>query len=83
MVQLFQYHKDLHACLDHVTIDLGGVNFESLPQTIAWVKANHPSGSFYVFMNLNTLLHALGSSHLSDKNFDDERCHATRGCFEN
>ena len=34
-------------------------------------------------MDMNTLLDALGSSHLSDKDFLDERYHAQKGRFEN
>ena len=34
-------------------------------------------------MDMNTLLDALGSSHLSDKDFLDEKYHAQKGRFEN
>ena len=73
----------MQACLGHNTVDLGGVKFQSLSQTITWVSSNLPAGSYHVFMDLNTLLDALGSSHLADKDFIDEKYHATRGKFEN
>ena len=81
--QFVQDHKYLQACLGYDYVDLGGVKFESLPQTIAWVSANLPSGSYYVFMDLKTLLDALGSFHLSDKDVIDETYHDTRYRFEN
>ena len=64
-------------------VDLGGVKFKSLPQTIAWVSVNSPSSSYRVFMNIHTLLDYLGSFHLSNKDFIDEKYHATRGRFDN
>ena len=64
-------------------MEIGGVKFESLPQTIAWVQSNLPSNLYDVFMDINTSLDALGSSHLSDKDFIDEKYHAKRGRFEN
>ena len=59
-------------------MEIGGVNFEALPQAIAWVKSYFPSGSYHVIMDMNTLLDALKSSHLSDKYFLDERYHAQK-----
>lgn len=35
IAQLFQDYKDLHVCLDHNTVDFGGVKFELHPQTVA------------------------------------------------
>ena len=60
-------------------MEIGGVNFEALPQAIAWVKSYFPSGSYHVIMDINTLLDTLESSHLSDKDFLDERYH-TQNC---
>ena len=81
--QLFSLQKKLQACIGQVVVELGGVKFESPPQTIAWVKSNLPSDSYHVFMDLNTLLDALRSSHLSDKDFIDEKYHAQKDKFEN
>ena len=64
-------------------MEIDVVKFESLPQMIDWVKSQLPSGSYHVFMDMNTLSDALGSSHLSDKEFFDERYHAQKGRFEN
>ena len=59
-------------------MEIGGVNFEAFPQAIAWVKSYLPSGSYHVIMDMNTLLDALGSSRLSDKDFLDERYHTQK-----
>ena len=83
VLHLSQDHRDFQACLGHDAVDLGGVKFEYLPQTIAWVTTNLPSGSYYVFIEINTLLDDLGPSCLSDKDFIDEKYHTTRGRFEN
>lgn len=50
---------------------------------IVWVQSHLPSGSYHVFMDTNTLLDALGSSRLSNKDFIDETYHAQKNRFEN
>ena len=81
--QLFSLQKELQACIGQDVMEIGGVKFESLPQTITWVNSQLSSESYHVFMDMNTLLDALGSSHLSDKDSIDERYHAQKGRFEN
>ena len=49
VLHLSQDHRDLQACLSHDMVDLGGVNFESLLRTIAWVTTNLPSGLYTTF----------------------------------
>ena len=73
----------MQACLGNNTVDLDGVKFQSLPQTITWISANHSSSSYHVCMDLNTLLYVLRSSHLSDEDFTDEKYYATREKLEN
>ena len=75
-------HQELQASIGQHMVDIRGVKFESLRQTTAWITSNLTSGSYHVFMNVNTLLDALGSSHLYDKDFIDEKYHAQKGKFE-
>ena len=83
IVQLLSLQKELRTCIGQDIVEIGGVKFESLPQTIAWVQSQVHSGSYHVSMDMNTLLDVLGSSHLSDKDFIDEKYHAQKGRFEN
>ena len=76
-------HQELQASIGQHMVEIRGVKFESLRQTTAWITSNLPSGSYHVFMDVITLLDALGSSHLSDKDFIDEKYHAQKGKFEN
>ena len=64
---LLQSQNNLQSFIGQGVVEVGGVKFESLPQTIAWVNINLLSGSYHVFMDLNRLRDALASSHLSDK----------------
>ena len=72
VLQLVQAHKDLQTYRGHDTVDLDGVKFDLLLQTINWVSLNLPSSSYYVFLEINTFVDALGASHLCDKDFIDE-----------
>ena len=60
-------------------VKISGVKFESLRQTTSWIISNLSSDSHHVFMDVNILLDALGSSRLFDKNFIDEKYHAQKG----
>ena len=40
VLQLSKDYRNLQACFDYDTVDLGGVKFESLAQTIDWVTTN-------------------------------------------
>lgn len=73
--QLFSLQKELQVCIGQDVVEIGGVNFKLLPQTITWVKSHLTSSSYHVFIGTNTLLYALGSSNLSDKDFIDEKYH--------
>ena len=64
-------------------VNISGVKFESLRQTTSWIISNLSSVSHHVFMDVNTLLDALDSSRLFDKNFIDEKYHAQKGKFKN
>ena len=46
---------------------------------MSWIISNLSSDSHHVFMDVNILLDALGSSRLFDKNFIDEKYHAQKG----
>ena len=64
-------------------VEIGSVTFESLRQKTAWTKAHLPSGAYFDFNDVITLLDALGSVHLSNKYFIEEKYHAFRGKFDN
>ena len=74
---------NLQAYIGQDVVEIGGVTFESLRQTTAWVKVHLPSGAYFDFNNAITLLDALGSVHLSNKDFMEEKYHASRGKFDN
>ena len=69
-------HQELQASIGQHVVKIDGVKFESLHQTTAWITSNLPSFSYHVFMDVNTLLDAIGSSHLFEKDFIDEKYHA-------
>ena len=63
-------------------VKIGGVKFGSLRQNTSLITSNLSSGSYHVFMDVNTLLDALSSSHLSDKDSINEKYHAQRVTFK-
>ena len=69
----------LQAYIGQDVVEIGGVNFESLRETTAWVKVHLPLGTYFDFNDMITLLDALGSVHLSNKDFMEEKYHASRG----
>ena len=59
-------HKNLQACIGNNVVDIGGVMFELVHQTTAWVTKFLPSAEYFTFNDVITLLDALGSIHLSN-----------------
>ena len=74
---------DLKACMGQESVKMGGVKLESLLHTTSWVKRELPCSSYHVFHDPITLLDAVGASQMSNKEFLDERYHASRGKFGN
>ena len=64
-------------------MEIGGVRFESLPKPTAWVGTHLLSGAEYLFLDAPILLDMVTSSNMSDKEFLEEKCQASRGKFEN
>ena len=81
--QLSAKQDNLQACIGQDVVEIGGVNFESLRETTAWVKVHLPLGTYFDFNDVITLLDAPGSVHLSNKDFMEEKFHASRGKFDN
>ena len=52
-------------------IEIGGVQFQSLSQTIAWVRSDLPSNCYSVFQDIMTLLDLIGTSNFSHSDFLD------------
>ena len=69
-------HKELQLSIGQDMMIIESVKFESLPQSTAWFVANLSSRSYHVFTYMNTFLDVLDSSHMSDKEFIDEKYHA-------
>jgi len=57
--------------------------FQSFHQTTAWVIKYLPSYEYFIFNDVITLLDALGSIHLPDRDFLEEKYHASPGKFDN
>ena len=74
---------DLSSRIGQEVIEIGGVQFQSLSQTIAWVRQELPSNAYFVFQDVMTLLDLLGTSNLSDNDFLDGQYKATRANFVN
>ena len=64
-------------------IEIGGVQFQSLFQPIAWVRSDLPSNYYFVFKDIMTLLDLIGTSNLSDSDFFDGQYKASRANFVN
>ena len=62
---------DLTSRIEQDTIGIGGVKFQSLSQTIAWVCSDLLSTDYFVFKDIMTLLDLIGISDLSDSDFID------------
>ena len=60
---------ELTSRIDQDTIEIGGVHFQSLAHTTAWVNNKLPSNDFFVFQDVVTLLDLIGISHLSNSDF--------------
>ena len=76
-------HKNLQACISNNLVDIGGVMFDSVNQTTAWVSKYLPSAEYFTFNDVITLLDDLGSIHLSNRDFLEEKYLASRGKFNN
>ena len=57
--------------------------FEYVHQTTAWVVTHLPSSGYFTFNDVITLIDALRSIHLSNRDFLEEKHHASRGKFDN
>lgn len=73
----------LQVSIGQYIVNIDGVKFESLLQTTYLVTSNLPSESYHIFMYVNNLLDAHGSSYLPDKDLIDENYHAQKGKLEN
>ena len=59
------------------------MKFESHLLTTFYITSKLPLGSYHVFIDVNILLDALGSSNLSDKDFIGDKYYAQKGKLEN
>ena len=75
--------SDLTSRVGQDAIEIGGVHFQSLSQTIAWVRTSLPSNAYFVFQDIMTLLDLIGTSNLSDNDFLDGQYKANRANFVN
>ena len=75
--------REMQACIGQHSVEIGGIRFESLPQTTTWVRSHLLSGAYFLFMDVPILLDIVTSSNMSDKEFLDEKYQASRGRFEN
>ena len=73
----------MQAYIGQLSVEIGGVRFESLPQTTTWVRSNLLSGAYFLFMDAPILLDMVTSSNMLDKEFLDEKYQTSRGKFEN
>ena len=60
---------DLSSRIGQEVIEIGGVQFQSLAQTIAWVRRELPSNAYFVFQDMMTLFDLLGTTNLSYNDF--------------
>ena len=63
---------DLTSIIGEDAIEIGGVYFQSLSQTIAWVRSRLPSNAYLVFQDVMTLFDLIGTSNLINNEFLDE-----------
>ena len=64
-------------------VDLGGENFESLPQTVSWVRREQVSNTYYLFLDLISLLNVIGASNRLDNDFTDKQYRVAQLNFVN
>ena len=64
-------------------MEIGGVRFESLPQTTVWVRTELLSRVYYLFIDAPILLDMVTFSDMLDKELLDEKNQASLGKFEN
>ena len=83
MSSVIERKQDMQAYIGQLSVEIGGVMFESLSQTTSWVRTNLLSGAYYLFLDAPILLDMVTSSNMSDKEFLDEKYQASRGKFEN
>ena len=60
---------NLSSRIEQEVIEIGGVQCQSLSQTIAWVRQELPSNAYFVFQDIMTLMDLLGTSNLSYNDF--------------
>ena len=59
------------------------MQFQSLSQTIAWMRSDLPSNYYFVFQDIMTLLDLIGTSNLSDSNFFNRQYKTSQANFDN
>ena len=64
-------------------LDLGGEKFESLPQTVFWVRREPVFNSYYLFLDAISMLAFIEASNLSDNDFVDNQYRVARANFVN
>ena len=83
VVQLSVDHKNIQTYIGHDVVEIGGIIFEYIRQTTAWVVTHLPSPEYFIFNDVIIIFDALGSIHLSNRDFLEEKYHASRGKFNN
>ena len=55
--------------MGYEAVEIGGIQFQSLRQTIGWVRDELPSFAYFVFQDTVTLLDMIASTNRSDDDF--------------
>ena len=83
LASLRDSHHELTTRMGNEAVEIGGIQFQSLHQTIAWVRDELPSFAYFVFQDTVTLLDMIGSTNRSDDDFLGGQFKASRANFVN
>ena len=70
--------SDLTSRVGQNAFEIGGVYFQSLFQTVAWVRKHLPSNAYFVFQDVMMLLDLVETYNLLDNEFLDGQYKANR-----
>ena len=68
IASLRESHHELTTRMGYEAVEIGGIQFQSLRQTIGWVRDELPSLAYFVFQDTVTLFAMIGSINRSDDN---------------
>ena len=83
IASLRESHHELTTRMGYEAVEIGGIQFQSLRQTIGWVRDELPSFAYFVFQDTVTLLDMIGSTNRSDGDFLGGQFKASRANFVN